>query len=234
MGIDFTLSAEQIGLREGARQFATQVLKDVRPTIRNYSKPDERFYATKPFLQQAVDAGFVKGLIPKAYGGTEIPALDFALAAEELAAVDVNVPSTLLGNGLCVKPIIMFGSEEQKRRLLPDFVEDGMRLGALAFTEVTGGANFDAADPRFGVKTFAIREGDEWVINGEKHYTTNGTGWDGKNCHLYAVVCRTNPSKGAAEIPGGHHGPRECAGGQRNRTSGDDRAPRFNFPAHEV
>jgi alkylation response protein AidB-like acyl-CoA dehydrogenase len=93
----------------------------------------------------------------------------------------------------------MFGTEEQKKRFLPDFIEDGTRLAALAFTEVTGGANFDAADPRFGVRTFATLEGDEWVINGEKHYTTNGTGWDGNNCHLYAVVCRTDPKKNAQE-----------------------------------
>jgi nitroalkane oxidase len=199
MSINFTLSAEQAALRSGARAFANTVLKDVRATIRQYSKPDERFYATRPFHPKAVEAGFVKGLFPRDVGGTDIPALDFALAAEELAAVDVNVPSTLLGTGLCVKPIVFFGNEEQRKRFLPDFIEDGTRLGALAFTEVTGGANYDAADPRFGVRTFATLEGDEWVINGEKHYTTNGTGWDGKNCQLYAVVCRTDPNKSAQD-----------------------------------
>jgi alkylation response protein AidB-like acyl-CoA dehydrogenase len=195
MAIDFTLSADQIALREGAREFAKQVLKDVRPTIRKYAKPDERFYSIKPFVKKAADAGFVKGLLPKAYGGTDIPALDFALAAEELAAVDINVPTAVLANGLGLKPVAMFGTEEQKRRFFPDFVEDGTRLAAFAYTEVTGGANYDTPDPRYGVRTFAIREGDEWVINGEKHYTTNGSGWDGKNCHLYAVVCRTDPNK---------------------------------------
>jgi nitroalkane oxidase len=199
MGIDFTLSKEQAALRDGARAFASTVLKDVRKTIRQFNKPDERFYATRPFHRKAVEAGFVKGLFPKEVGGTDVPALDFAIAAEELAAVDVNVPSTLLGTGLCVKPIVFFGIDEQKKRFLPDFIDDGTRLGALAFTEVTGGANYDAADPRFGMKTFATLEGNEWVINGEKHYTTNGTGWDGKNCHLYAVVCRTDPNKSAQE-----------------------------------
>ncbi|MDD1517794.1 MULTISPECIES: acyl-CoA dehydrogenase family protein [Bradyrhizobium] len=199
MAIDFRLSEDQIALRDGARAFAQTALKDVRATIRNYAKPDDRFYAIRPFHKMGVDAGFVKGLFPKEVGGTDVSTLDFALAAEELCVVDVNVPSAMLGTGLCVKPVIMFGTEEQKQRLLPDFIQDGSLLGALAFTEVTGGANFDAPDPRFGVKTFAIREGDEWVINGEKHYTTNGTGWDGKNCHLFAVVCRTDPSKGAQD-----------------------------------
>lgn len=199
MSIEFELSQQQVALREGARAFANTVLKDVRATIRNYQKPDERFYSLRPFHQKVAEAGFVKGLFPKEVGGTDVPALDFALAAEELCVVDVNVPTAMLGIGLGVKPIIFFGNDEQKKRFLPDFIEDGTRLAALAFTEVTGGANFDAADPRFGVKTFAIREGDEWVINGEKHYTTNGTGWDGKNCHLYAVVCRTDPQKSAQD-----------------------------------
>lgn len=199
MSIDFNLSDEQIALRDGARTFANAVLKDVRKTIAQYSRPDERFYSIKPFFEQGVDAGFVKTLLPREVGGSDIATLDFALAAEELAAVDVNVPSALFGTGLCVKPVAMFGTEEQKKRLLTDFAEDGTRLGALAFTEVTGGANFDSPDPRFGVNTFATLEGDEWVINGQKHYTTNGTGWDGNNCHLYAVVCRTDPTKNAEE-----------------------------------
>lgn len=199
MAIDFRLNENQIALRDGARAFANGVLRDVRPTIRKHAKPEDRFYAIRPFHKQAVDAGFVKGLFPQDVGGMDISTLDFAVAAEELCVVDVNVPSAMLGTGLCVKPVIMFGTDEQKRRFLPDFIKDGSLLGALAFTEVTGGANFDAPDPRYGVKTFAIREGDEWVINGEKHYTTNGTGWDGKNCHLYAVVCRTDPTKNAQD-----------------------------------
>lgn len=138
MSIDFRLSDDQIALRDGARAFANGVLKEVRPTIRKYAKPDERFYAIRPFHKQGVDAGFVKGLFPKEFGGTDVSTLDFALAAEELCVVDVNVPSAMLGTGLCVKPVIMFGNDEQKRRFLPDFIQDGTRLGALAFTEVTG------------------------------------------------------------------------------------------------
>jgi nitroalkane oxidase len=98
VGIDFRLSEDQIALRDGARLFAREVLKDVRPTIRKYAKPDERFYAIRPFHKQGVDAGFVKGLFPKEVGGTDVSTLDFAIAAEELCVVDVNVPSRLLKN----------------------------------------------------------------------------------------------------------------------------------------
>ena len=125
MAIDFRLSENQIALRDGARAFAKQVLKDVRTTIRRYAKPDERFYAIRPFHKAGVDAGFVKGLFPAEVGGADISTLDFALAAEELCVIDVNVPSAMLGTGLCVKPVIMFGTDERKRRLLPDFIENG-------------------------------------------------------------------------------------------------------------
>jgi nitroalkane oxidase len=132
MAIDFRLSEDQIALRDGARAFAKDVLKDVRTTIRNHARPDERFYAIRPFHKKGVDAGFVKGLFPKEVGGTDVSTLDFALAAEELCVIDVNVPSAMLGTGLCVKPVIMFGTDEQKQLFLPDFIKDGSLPGALA------------------------------------------------------------------------------------------------------
>ncbi|UNK40937.1 acyl-CoA/acyl-ACP dehydrogenase (plasmid) [Shinella sp. H4-D48] len=199
MSIDFTLSDEQKALRQNARAFAEAILSQVKATIAPFAQPEDRFYATKPFYQKMVDAGFLKALLPEAYGGTAMSTLDFALAAEELARIDVNVPSALLATGLGIIPIARFGTDEQKKRFLPDFAGSDAKLAALAFTEVTGGANFDCPDPRFGVQTFAIRDGDEYVINGEKHYTTNGTGWDGTTCHLYTVTCRTDPAKGPDE-----------------------------------
>ncbi len=75
-----------------------------------------------------------------------------------------------------------------------------------------GGANFDSADPAGGIQTIARRDGNEWVITGEKHYTTNGTGWDKQGCHLYTVICRTDPAAGADQalaviaVPGNKHG----------------------------
>jgi len=200
MSIDFTLSAEQKALQTGARAFASQVLSKVASTIAPFAKPEERFVATRHFYAQMAEAGFVHALFPKAYGGTGMSVLDFALAAEELASVDINVPTTILATGLGMEPILGFGTDDQKRRFIGEILESpGDRLAAFAFTEVTGGANFDSADPSAGVRTFARLEGDEWVINGAKHYTTNGSGWDGKGAHLLTVVCRTDPTKPPAE-----------------------------------
>lgn len=191
MTIDFTLSNAQRDLQASARDFARDVLSGVAAAIAPFSKPEDRFYATRPFYAEMGKAGFIAALIPKDYGGTAMSTLDLAIAAEELAAVDVNVASALLGTGLGLEPIMNFGTEEQKRRFLPDFAKPGIDLlAAFAFTEVTGGSNFDCPDPTAGVQTIARREGDEWVINGKKHYTTNGCGWDGKGSHLISVVCR--------------------------------------------
>ncbi|HZO82567.1 MAG TPA: acyl-CoA dehydrogenase family protein [Candidatus Binataceae bacterium] len=196
MAIDFTLSDQQRELQAQARAFARSVLGGVRSAIAKIGDPGERFYATRPFYREMARAGFAKSLIPAEYGGSGLSTLDLALAAEELAAVDVNVPTTLLATGLGLQPVLRYGNEEQRRRFLPDFVENGEdRLAAFAFTEVTGGANYDSPDPSSGVRTFARRDGDQWVISGHKHYTTNGTGWDGKGAHLYTVICRTDLGK---------------------------------------
>jgi len=200
MAIDFTLSAEQRALQSGARAFAHEVLTQVAGVIAPIARPEERFFATQRFYAQMADAGFVHALFPKAYGGSGMSPLDFALAAEELAAVDINVPTTLLATGLGMEPILGFGTDEQKRRWIGEILEKpGERLAAFAFSEASGAANFDCPDPSAGVQTFARLEGDEWVINGRKHYATNGCGWDGKGSQLITVVCRTDPTKPPAE-----------------------------------
>lgn len=200
MPIDFSLSPEQQQLQAGARAFAKEVLTGVKDAIAPLPKPEDRFFATKPFYAQMARAGFVHALIPKEYGGTGMAPLDFALAAEEMSAVDINVPTTLLATGLGLEPLLLFGSDEQKRCFLPEILEKpGERLAAFAFTEVTGGSNYDCPDPNAGVQTFARLDGDHWVINGKKHYTTNGSGWDGKGAHLLTVVCRTDPKKSPQE-----------------------------------
>jgi DNA-binding Lrp family transcriptional regulator len=86
MGLDFTLSEEQLQLRAGAREFADGVLTQVAGALDGIPGPEERFYAIKPFFQQMVDAGFLKALIPDEYGGNKFSSLSFTLAAEELTA----------------------------------------------------------------------------------------------------------------------------------------------------
>lgn len=195
MTLDFTLDADQMAVRTQAREFAEGVLSGVAEAIAPFPKPEDRFYALQPFFQQMVDAGFVKALIPAEYGGAKFTSLQFVLAVEEIARVDINVATAILGTGLGLYPVVNFGTEEQKKRFLTPFCGNETKLAGIAYTEVTGGANFDTTDPTVGVQTFARIEGDEIVLNGSKHYTTNASGWGGKGADLLAVVCRTDPTK---------------------------------------
>lgn len=201
MTIDFTLSEAQQQLQKNAQGFAESVLRPVAERIDRAPDGWEAFLAGREAYREMARAGFTASFIPAEYGGGGFSMLDFAIAAEELSRVDISVPTTLLASGLGLQPIIQHGTPEQKERLLRPFVDDGEGdlLASYAFTDVAGGANFDSADPSAGIQTMAHRDGDEWVITGQKHYTTNGTGWDRKGCHLYTVVCRTDPAAGADE-----------------------------------
>jgi nitroalkane oxidase len=201
MSLDFSLSPEQLQLQANARAFAEGVLAPLPGQLDAIADPAEAFYATRAAYREMAKAGFTKSFIPVSDGGLGFSLLDIALAAEELARVDVNVPTTLLASGLGLQPVIQFGDAVQRKLFLQPFVddEDGSLLASFAFTEVTGGANFDSNDAAAGVQTFARRDAEDWVLSGQKHYTTNGTGWDGKGAHLYSVVCRTDPTKGASE-----------------------------------
>jgi alkylation response protein AidB-like acyl-CoA dehydrogenase len=214
VAIDFTLTDSQRELQKNARDFAEGVLRPVTGSIDRAADGWEAFLAGREAYREMAHAGFTKSYIPADYGGAGFSMLDFALAAEELARVDVNVPTTLLGSGLGLQPVIQYGTPEQKERFLRPFAQDteGDLLASYAFTDVAGGANFDSPDPGGGIQTLARRDGDQWVISGQKHYTTNGTGWDKKGCHLYTVVCRTDPEAGADDalaviaVPGGTPG----------------------------
>lgn len=201
MPIDFTLSEEQQQLQSNARAFAEGVLAGVAERLDAIVDPGEAFYAQRDIYTEFAKAGFTKSFIPAEDGGLGFGMLAFAIAAEELARVDVNVPTTLLASGLGLQPIIQFGTAEQRRRFLRPFVDDvdGSLLASFAFTDVGGGANFDSEDPSAGIQTMARRDGDRLIVSGEKHYTTNGTGWDGTGAHLFTVVCRTDATKGASE-----------------------------------
>jgi alkylation response protein AidB-like acyl-CoA dehydrogenase len=201
MAIDFALSPEQEELRNNARAFAEGVLAGVAERIDATDDPAQAFYLQREIYTEFAKAGFTKSFIPADNGGLGFGMLQFAIAAEELARIDVNVPTTLLASGLGLQPIIQFGTPEQRSRLLQPFVDDldGSLLASFAFTDVGGGANYDAEDPNAGIQTVARRDGDRLIVTGEKHYTTNGTGWDGSGAHLFTVVCRTDAAKPASE-----------------------------------
>jgi nitroalkane oxidase len=199
VAIDFALTDSQQELQKNAREFADQVLRPVAEKIDRSAGPWEAFLAGRDAYRHMAKAGFTRSFIPAGYGGAGLPMVDLAIAAEELSRADVNLPTTMLACGLALQPVIQYGTPQQKERFLRPFADDaeGSLLAACAFTDVAGGANFDSPDPSAGLQTIASRDGDEWVVTGEKHFTTNGTGWDGTGCHLYTVICRTDPAAAA-------------------------------------
>ena len=115
------------------------------------------------------EQGLLGMVAPKEYGGQEKDTLSYILAVEELARVDSSQAATIVAhNSLGLIPIINYGSTEQKEKYLPKLTS-GHHLWAFGLTEVNAGS-----DAR-GTQTTAVRDGDEWVINGTKRYITNAS-----------------------------------------------------------
>jgi len=194
MPIDFTLNDSQRRLRREARQFARDVLSAVLVATRDLPSPLERFVATRPFFERLVAEGFLRKCIPISVGGDCLGLVDLAILAEEFYAVDANVSLTLLSTVLGLAPLVVGGTPQQHRRFLPLFLAtEGAPLAAFASTEPGGSANAGSPPPGEGVRTAALRVGNEWVISGRKQWISSATGWDGQGADLLTVVCRTDP-----------------------------------------
>ena len=132
----------------------------------------------------AGDAGLLCCNIPEAYGGMGGDFLFSAVVIEELARVGATGPGWALHSDIVAPYILRYGSEEMKTAWLPKMAA-GEKIGAIAMTEPVAGSDLQ------GIKTTAIRDGDEYVINGQKVFITNGQLTD-----IVLVVTKTDPSKG--------------------------------------
>ncbi len=181
--MDLELAPEHASFRAAVRELAQGVALPLAAEVdRDHRFPDEA-------VRAAAEAGLMGVLIPREYGGAGLDAVAFAICIEELAqacastAVIVDV-HTSVGT----EPILLFGSEEQKRRWLPRLAS-GELLGAFALTEPASGS--DAAS----LTTTARRNGGGYVLNGTKAFITN-IGRAG----MYVVFARTGPEDKAAGI----------------------------------
>ena len=159
--MDHRLSPEHEELRRTVEEFAHDV---VAPKIGDLYERHEFPYE---IVREMGRMGLFGLPFPEEYGGMGGDYLALGIALEELARVDSSVAITLeAGVSLGAMPIHLFGTEEQKREWLPRLCS-GELLGAFGLTEPDGGS--DAG----GTRTTAVREGDEWVINGSKCFITN-------------------------------------------------------------
>ena len=110
------------------------------------------------------------------------------LAVEELSKVDGGISLAIAATALGTFPLLLFGSEEQKKKYLPD-IAAGKKLAAFGLTEANAGSD------ALGMKTTAVLQGDQYVLNGTKQWITNG-----ENAEIYTVMAKTNPAKGARGI----------------------------------
>jgi len=172
----FALSEEQVLIREMVRNFAESELA-LSATERD---EEERFDRALMFDRLA-ELGLTGIIFSEKYGGAGADYVSYAIAVEELSRVCASTGVTLSAHlSLGANPVWLFGSEEQKQTFLVPLAE-GSKLGAFGLTEA------DAGSDAGGTRTTAVREGDSWILNGAKIFTTNGSEAD-----TYIVFARTD------------------------------------------
>ena len=192
MTVSFLLSPEQEQLKAAARGFAEDELRDLAAAVRAEADPLSRALLSRPVFEKAVAAGFLKGLIPAPFGGTATSGVDAAIFLEEWAVVSPDFVISMAGPLIALAPVYQVGTPEQIERFVPPFLaESGTPVAAMAFSEPDGSANFDADGPGQGIRTTAVLDGDEWVINGRKAWASHLCGWDGDGPDIMTIVCRT-------------------------------------------
>ena len=177
--MDFELTEEQEMIRRMVRDFAE---KEIVPIA---GEMDEKGEFPWEIIRKMAPLGFLGLPIPEEYGGAGVDNIGFAIAMEEIARASGSIAITLDAHvSLACEAILQFGSEEQKRKYLVPLAR-GEKLGAFALTEPEAGS--DAA----AIKTRAVLSGDEWVLNGQKVFITNGSIAD-----VVVVAAVTDPTKG--------------------------------------
>jgi hypothetical protein len=181
--VQFSLTDEQRLLRQAVREFAEA---EIAPHVREW---DEAQRFPPALIGKMAELGLMGIQFPEQWGGAGMSAIDYCLCLEELARVDPSVAlSVAAHNGLGPAHIFMFGTDAQKARWLTPLAK-GETLGGWALTEPNAGS--DAA----GTRTTAVRDGDDWVLNGTKTFITHGASAD-----VLVVMASTNRARGAKGI----------------------------------
>ncbi len=157
------LLEEQKMLQEMVRRFAQEV---VQPKAREI---DESGEFPMEFFKEAAELGLAGVAVPEEYGGSGMDTIAYCLAIEEISAACASSGVILsVNNSLVCDPILKFGTEAQKKELLTPLAS-GEQLGCFALTEPGAGSDAGA------IRTTAVRDGDDYILNGNKVFITNGT-----------------------------------------------------------
>ncbi|MGO9378869.1 MAG: acyl-CoA dehydrogenase family protein [Dissulfurispiraceae bacterium] len=176
--MDYFLTEEQQMIRDLARQIAEEKIVPVRAEL------DETGEFPWDIIKVLAQSDMLGLFIPEEYGGLGKGCLELCIAVEELSKACVGVSTSYAANALGTFPLLLFGTDTQKKKYLSD-IAGGKKLVAFGLTEANAGS--DAG----GIQTTARLDGDSYVLNGTKQWITNGSVAD-----VYSVIAITDKSKG--------------------------------------
>ncbi|OGR68612.1 MAG: acyl-CoA dehydrogenase [Elusimicrobia bacterium GWC2_61_19] len=176
--MDYLLTEQQTMIRDLARKIAQEKIK---PVAAHYDETEEFAW---PIMKILGDSDLFGVYIPETYGGLGGGIMDMCLVTEELSRACGGIALGYAGTGLGTLPILLHGSEEQKKKYLPEIAK-GKKLAAFCLTEAEAGS--DAGS----IRTTARKEGDKYVLNGTKQWITNAGEAD-----IYTVIAITDKTKG--------------------------------------
>jgi alkylation response protein AidB-like acyl-CoA dehydrogenase len=176
--MDYGLTETQVMIRDLCRQIAQEKIKPIRE---HYDEANEFPHEIVKVFAEADICGLY---IEEQFGGMGGGIMDLSIAVEELSKVCSGIALALAATALGTFPIILFGTDEQKKKYLPR-IASGQSLAAFGLTEANAGS--DAG----GIRTTAVLDGDHYVLNGTKQWITNGG-----EAEIYSIVAITNKAKG--------------------------------------
>ncbi len=177
--MDYFLSDDVKAIREICAEISE---KHIRP-VREELDRENRF--PHEIMKVLADSDLFRIYIPVEYEGLGLGSMSLCVAAEELSRACAGVATTYAANALGAMPILLFGTDEQKGRYLPELAS-GRSLAAFGLTEP------DAGSDAGGLRTRAVRDGDSYVLNGTKQWITNGG-----EAKVYTIIAMTDPDRGA-------------------------------------
>ncbi len=224
--MDFEYTPDQVQLRREVRDFAQS---EIAPHVLEW---DEAQTFPLETIKKLGQLGYLGSIFPEEYGGADLGYVEYSIIIEELSRVDGSVGIIVAAHtSLCSNHIYKAGSEEQKQRYLPKLTS-GEWIGCWSLTEPEAGS--DAA----GTRTTAVRDGDSWVINGSKTFTTNAHYAD--VCVGMAVTDRAASQHGISafvfekDTPGYRVGKKENKLGLRASATGEVLFNNCRLPASQM
>jgi len=180
--MDYSFNERELEVQHLAGDFARN---EISPLVMKYDESQEF-----PFeiVNKLADMGFMGIIFPEEYGGSGFTTQEYAIIIEEISKIDPSIGLTIAAhNGLCTNHIFSFGSEEQKKKYLPDLTS-GRKIGAWGLTENVSGS--DAG----GMQTTADKSNGHYILNGSKTFITHGT--VGKIAVVMAVTDKSKNRQG--------------------------------------